>query len=101
MIPLIISIIMLLIGIPSGLPYGYYTLLRLVVCGTAIFTAVNASKMDKQGWMWILGFIALLFNPIIPIHLEKQLWVIIDLIVAIIFFISIFSIGRKIKKLQT
>lgn len=41
------------------------------------------------------GGIAILFNPIIPVHLTKDIWVIIDLIVAILFLVSIFKIKPK------
>ena len=90
-IPVIASIAMLLLAIPSGWPYGYYTLLRLVVCGTAIYMAVNAKMASKDNWMWGLGFIALLFNPLIPIHLDKGIWMVVDLLVAGIFIVLLFS----------
>lgn len=49
--------------------------------------------------MQVLGFfdggIAILVNPIIPVHLTKDIWVIIDLIVAILFIVSIFTIKPK------
>lgn len=91
-IPIVISTIMLLFAIPQGWPYGYYTLLRLVVCGTAVYVVWFAKTINKQGWMWTIGFIALLFNPLIPIHLDKAIWSFIDLVVAFIFFISIFKL---------
>ncbi len=45
--------------------------------------------------MWTMGFIALLFNPIMPIYLDKMLWSLIDLIVAVIFIVSIFILKRN------
>ncbi len=94
-IPIVISIIMLLLAIPPIWPYGYYTLLRLVVCGTAVYIVWNTKKLNKKRWMWIMGFIALLFNPLIPIYLDKATWSFIDLVVAIIFIVSIFKIRFK------
>ncbi len=83
--PIIISVVMLLLAIPSIWPYGYYTLLRLVVCGVSIYVVFQAKKSKQDGWVWGMGFIALLFNPLIPIHLSKGLWAIIDLGVAAVF----------------
>lgn len=94
-IPLVVSIIMLLLAIPPIWPYGYYTLLRLVVCGTAIYVAWNARKLNKEGWIWSMGFVALLFNPIIPIHLDKLTWSAVDLGIAILFIISIFKLKTE------
>src|SRR3989338_5905720 len=47
--PVIISVIMLLLAI-FPFPYGYYTLLRLVVCGTAIYLTWFAKLINKMGW---------------------------------------------------
>jgi hypothetical protein len=89
-IPTIISVVMLLAGIPKFFPYGYYTLLRLVVCGTGIYIAVFSFEKEKKSIAFPAGFIALLFNPLIPIHLTKEIWVIIDFITAIFFFLTLF-----------
>ena len=80
--PIVVSIIMLFLAI-APMPYGYYTLLRLVVCGTAVYLTWFAKTINRQGWMWTMGFTALLFNPLIPIHLDKTMWGLIDLVVAI------------------
>ena len=46
----------------------------------------------------IMLFIAVLFNPINPIHFKKIIWVIFDIIVGILFLISIVFIKEKNKK---
>ena len=97
-IPVILSIIMLLLAIPP-MPYGYYSLLRLIICGTAIYLTWFAKVIDRQGWMWTMGFIALLFNPIIPVHLNKDLWCLIDLVVAIIFLTALFKL-KTVQKID-
>lgn len=90
-----ISIIMLLLAIPKFWPYGYYVLLRWVIAISALFSAWIAYDLDKKFWVALMGFITLLFNPIAPIHLDKEAWVIIDFIVAGIFLLSIFKIRNK------
>ena len=90
---------MLLLAIPKGLfPYGYYNLLRLVVCGTGVFLAVIAYQKKDTKWTWIMAIVAFVFNPILPFHLGKGIWVMIDVIAGVIFLISIFSL--RIKKLE-
>lgn len=90
------AILMLLLAIPEGIwPYGYYVLLRWLVAGVAAFVIWIASNLEKQGWMWLMVIIVILFNPIMPIHLDKEIWVVTDFIVAIIFLVSIFKIKLK------
>lgn len=88
----VISIIFLLLAIPTFWPYGYYILLRWVVALSAVFLVWIAYCLKKIFWLFLMGIVAILFNPIIPVHLDKGTWVIIDFIVAILFLVSIFKI---------
>ena len=80
---------MLFIG-AAPLPYGYYTLLRLITCGFFIWAAIINHQNQGKVLPWIFGFLALLFNPIIKIHLPKEFWVVIDISTAI-FILAIKS----------
>ena len=62
-----------------SLPYGYYTFMRLVVTGLSLYAAFNHSNKDGTQF-WILLGIAVLFNPLIPIHLSRTIWMPIDII---------------------
>ncbi|MGH7901122.1 MAG: DUF6804 family protein [Thermodesulfobacteriota bacterium] len=90
--PALTSSIMLILAVFEGWPYGYYTLLRLVVCGSASYVAFISYSIDKKNWMWVMVFIALLFNPLIPIHLDKTTWLLIDIIVALLFIVVLFKL---------
>lgn len=90
-IAIIISVIFLFLAIIEGWPYGFFTLLRLVVFGTTVYLSWFAYKSERQAWTWVFGFIALVFNPLIPLHLGRDLWKVIDLLVAVFLFISIFA----------
>ena len=83
--------IVFLLGAMGYWPYAYYQVLRWIVCAIAAYSAYLAYQSKKVGWTWIFGIIAVLFNPIIPIHLTREIWQPIDVIVAIIFFVSLFS----------
>ncbi len=87
--PIYIISTLLLIG-AAPLPYGYYMLLRIAACGFFIWAAVIAHEKNNQYLPWVFGLLALLFNPIIKIHLPKELWTIID-IASAIFIISVKS----------
>ena len=84
---------MLLLAL-SRYPYSYYILLLWVVCGTSAYGAFKSAEFGKSGWAWVLGIIALLFNPIIPVHLSREIWAPIDIMAALIFVVSIFTIRR-------
>ena len=90
-----ISVIMLLLAIPTFWPYGYYVLLRWAITISAIFLLWLAYESKKTFWLFLMGIVAILFNPIIPVHLDKETWVIIDIIVAVLFLVSIFKIKSK------
>lgn len=91
----IASGVLLLLGIPAGWPYGYYTFLRWVVCGVAIYNTVGFSKSKLTGWALVFGGLAFLFNPLFPVYMNKSSWVGIDLVSAIVFFLAAHSIKNK------
>jgi hypothetical protein len=69
---------MLLIGV-APLPYGYYTLLRIVASAVFAWAAFASFERNSQFLPWIFTLLVVLFNPIVPIHLTKELWSIIDI----------------------
>ncbi|HPS21468.1 MAG TPA: hypothetical protein PLO44_01525 [Candidatus Paceibacterota bacterium] len=80
----------------DGLPYGYFTFLRFVVCAVGFYIAYKIYEEKKESlWVWFFSGVAVLFNPIFIIHLERGTWVIIDLIVGILFILSIFLSENK------
>ena len=82
----IAPIAVLAIGI-LPLPYDYYNFSRFVVSFCAAYFAFSASKQNKDILIWLFGALAVLYNPIIPVHLnEKSLWMIINIPTAIAFF---------------
>jgi len=67
-------------------PYGYYTLLRVIVFATAGFAAYRFKNMPKFSKHLVpLAAVAILFNPLIPVNLSRIIWLPIDLGGAIYF----------------
>lgn len=75
-------------------PYGFYQLLRIVVTGTAVYVLVQTAQSRKV-WPWIMGAIAILFNPVLPISLTREEWQPIDFGVAIVFSIALIQALRR------
>lgn len=82
-----IGIALLLIVAIAELPYGFYTFLRIVVCSYSAYLAVAAFSEDKRIWVFAFIAIAIVFNPLVPIYLEKEIWIIIDILCAIYYVI--------------
>lgn len=89
-----IGAISLFVGI-FNLPYGYYGFLRGIISMISVYGIFTKYKTSKI--MVVMLLISLLFfNPILPIHLNKATWRIIDLIFSLIFlYISYTPIGYK------
>lgn len=81
---LLIAACAALIGI-LPLPIDAYHIIRLVVCGTCIFAAFEYTKIPShnKGTNILILTVALIYNPIIPFYLSRDLWIAIDIIVGI------------------
>lgn len=58
-----------------GMPYGYFMLLRVVVCVVMTLSATVLFKAaGREPWAWGCVALAVLFNPVVKIHLGRELW---------------------------
>lgn len=57
-------------------PYDYYVLLRWIVCAVATWTAVELHSRTAVLNLptWLFAAAAILFNPVIPVHLDRGTW---------------------------
>ena len=96
-IPCIVAAVGLLAALGDW-PYGYYQLLRFVVCGVSVYVAVVAYGWKKLWATWVFGFLAVLFNPLAPIHLSRDLWQPIDFACALLFAVVAFVLKEPAEK---
>lgn len=70
-------------------PYGYYQLMRFVVCGACAYLAYVEYQTHQavSAWAVALAAIAAVFNPIVPIHLTKEIWRWLDGISAVVIIL--------------
>lgn len=61
------------------LPYGYYMLLRLVACVGFAWVAFSHFRSGAMGWATATGVLALLYNPLLPVYLTRELWILINI----------------------
>ncbi|OHA64336.1 MAG: hypothetical protein A2843_02560 [Candidatus Wildermuthbacteria bacterium RIFCSPHIGHO2_01_FULL_48_27b] len=98
-ISLLIAAAFLFVALFDGWPYGFFTMLRFVVFASSAYVAWMAYEVQKEKWVWIFGFLAVLFNPFIIIHLDREIWSVIDLIVGMFMIVSLFAL--KLDKPKT
>lgn len=77
----------LLLGVLNW-PYDYYVLLRIFICISSSILSFRFYNRQNTSWAFTFGIIAFLFNPVLPVHLTKSIWVVLDIIAAFIFFYS-------------
>ncbi len=78
----------MLVGALGQWPYGYYILLRWVVTSVAILVAVLALTWQRTWVVPVFTLVAILFNPIVPVHLSRSTWQPIDIGTAVIFVLA-------------
>jgi len=91
---LLVAVGFLLLALPRQ-SYGYYTLLRWVVCSAAAYHAASVYSRRKVPTVWLFAALALLFNPFAPVHLDRQLWKLVDLVAAVVFGVNAFVEFRE------
>src|SRR5690554_2089274 len=79
----------------ADMPYGYYQFVRFIALIGFAVLAYQANEQDKQTEMIIYGSLALLFQPFIKVSLGRELWNVVDVIVAIGLLASIFYTNKK------
>ena len=98
-VPLYLAALMLLCLAP--MPYGYYTLVRIIATVVFGIYAYKCYVAKKEGLTWVFVTLALLFQPFAKIALGRVIWNVIDVIVAIgliVLFFWDWKRGNKVEK---
>lgn len=74
----------------GAIPNVFSTKTRLV-SGVSAYGALLAHREKVDGWLWSFGIVALLFNPIAPVHLTKGAWALVDVLAGVIMLVSLRS----------
>jgi len=79
------------------LPYGYYQFLRIIVTGTSLWAAYKFYRRNLHVWTIALGIIAIIYNPIFKIHMERDTHALFNVATAGILFYLFWTDRRKNK----
>lgn len=71
------------------MPYGYYQLVRVTALIGFSILGYDAYRKGLINYMIIFIGLALLFQPFIKIALGRQIWNIVDVVIAIWLLISL------------
>ena len=88
-----IPVALLLIAL-INLPYGYYILLRWIISPIFIYLAIFNHKSKEEAWTWIFAVMGGLYNPILSVHLGRDVWRVANIIT---IGLIIYSFYRKKK----
>ncbi|MFN7174070.1 MAG: DUF6804 family protein [Thermaurantiacus tibetensis] len=80
----------------TDMPYGFYTLLRFLVCGAAGWLAwaqhARAGRVDS--WVVALAVVAVIYNPVLRIRLDRETWEAVNLLTFALFGVHWLRYGR-------
>lgn len=78
---IIVSVLLLLAAL-FKFPYGFYTFLRFAVCSFSVYCSINLVMVyGKKTQYYVLPIlVAILYNPIIRVHLDRGTWKVINLV---------------------
>jgi Family of unknown function (DUF6804) len=57
--------------------------------------------MKRLAWAWIFGILAALFNPLVPIYLQRATWQIIDSAAIGVIVTAAIFLSRSSSKRET
>jgi len=77
------------VGVGFGsMPYGYYSLLRLGICGFSLFLLFGNPPVRIQWQRWLLGASAVLYNPVLPVRIgDKNIWIVLNTATVLFFWL--------------
>ena len=73
----------------ADLPYGYYQLLRIVVSASAAWIAYSFYRHDSKFAVATFGAIAVIFNPIAKIHMEREVHAVFNVLTGIALMVGL------------
>ena len=66
------------------MPYGYYQFLRIIGCIGFLYLAYDAYQNKLNVVPMVFGIFGILLNPVFKISFEREIWQILDFIMALV-----------------
>lgn len=94
-IPHILAVALLLWALVPSNPYGYYSVMRWILCATFIYLAVRSHEQQRHAWVWVWGVAAGIYNPIFPVHATREFWSLVNMATVGIVAFAVVTSRRK------
>lgn len=72
--------VLLFVALVHPSEYGFYTLARIAVAGTAVLLGVVFGERDRPGLVTVMIALAIVFNPLFPLSFGRDVWLVLDLL---------------------
>lgn len=82
------------------MPYAYYQIMRWLLCGYSCFIVWNLHERNKNSFQITKGIfvlMAILYNPISPIHLTRDGWLIINIMSILVWVFYLLKVKEATK----
>lgn len=91
---IILALLLLLCLAP--MPYGYFMIVRLLAMVFFAYFAYRFFTADKESLAIVFVSLALLFQPFLKIALGRQMWNVVDVVVAaFLIVLSVIGYSKK------
>jgi uncharacterized protein DUF6804 len=74
----LIAAVMLVFAAAEKQPNNFYTILRWVCCAVFVYSAVISVQVKRMLWLAIFAVLAIVFNPIFVLPLDRSTWIVAD-----------------------
>jgi hypothetical protein len=74
----LIAAVMLVFAAAEKQPDNFYTILRWVCCAVFVYSAVISFQVKRMLWLAIFAVLAIVFNPIFLLPLDRSAWIVAD-----------------------
>jgi hypothetical protein len=89
-------ILLLILAASLNHPYSFYMLVRWAVMGSSIYFLYKSYGLKEYGLVILYACLAILFNPFHKFGFQRDIWKIVDYIVAgIILLTMIYGFAKK------
>lgn len=82
------------IALVPSLPYGYYGVMRWLVCGACAWLALTSYRNGHEQWAWCWGVLAGIYNPIFPVHATRAIWSLVNVTTIVVAAWYGFKVAR-------
>src|SRR2546426_5413286 len=93
----LIAAVMLVFAAVEKQPDSFYALLRWICCAVFVYSAVASFQMKRLLWLCIFGVLAVLFNSISPLGLDRNSWIVADWVLIGAMAIAPFIFWKRVR----